>query len=80
MNLSEALEARLLAYVDDQLDETEIAEIETLLKHNPEATAFVRLLKAGDVPYAEAFAHELIEPLPDTIVEYVQTVSDNREK
>jgi anti-sigma factor RsiW len=73
MTLTEELAGRLLAYADGQLEEAQLAETEALLKHDPEAAAFVGLLKAGQVPYAEAFAHELTEPLPDSIIDCVRT-------
>jgi anti-sigma factor RsiW len=72
MNMSEDLEGRLLAYVDGQLDATQIAEIEAILQHDPDAAAFVHLLKAGHLSYARAFADELDEPLPEGSVDYVR--------
>lgn len=77
MSLSEALEGWLLRYVDGQLDAVEKAEVETLLRQDPQAAAFVRLLKAGDLPYVDAFAPVLSEPVPESFVEYIRSKSDN---
>lgn len=79
MNVSEELEGLLLRYADGQLNAAENAAIETLLKQDPEAATFVHLLKAGNLPYADAFAHVLVEPVPESIVAYVRSKSDNEQ-
>ncbi|MEX3899883.1 anti-sigma factor [Paraburkholderia sp. BR10954] len=57
-------DSRLLAYVDGELGPTEAASIEKELADSPELRESVKLLRASQLPYREAFATQKLPPLP----------------
>ncbi|MGF6483756.1 anti-sigma factor [Paraburkholderia sp. JPY419] len=57
-------DSRLMAYVDGDLGPTETASIEKELAVSPELQESVKLLRASQLPYREAFAAQKLPPLP----------------
>ena len=57
----------LLGFVDGVLQPPDQARAEALLESNPGASAFVEQLRGGDMPFREALAPMLDQPIPETV-------------
>jgi anti-sigma factor RsiW len=69
-------DALLLAYVDGELSQQQCQEIEQLMEHFPEVAERVSRLMASSLPYSEAFARQAIPPVPDSLVQKINALSE----
>jgi anti-sigma factor RsiW len=68
-------DALLLAYVDGELTPQQCQEIEQLMEVSPEVAKRVSNLMASCLPYHEAFAHQAIPAVPDSLLEKIEVLS-----
>lgn len=67
-----ALEVRLSAYIDGEVDETERKELEQLVSRNDEARLILEMLKAGNAFGDKAFEQVLHDPVPLSLVRNIK--------
>lgn len=75
MTTSVADDALLLAYVDGDLSPQQCREIEQLMEESPEVAERVFRLMASSLPYADAFARQAVPPVPDSLVQKIDALS-----
>jgi anti-sigma factor RsiW len=65
----------LMAYVDGELAPPERQQVESEISASPEVAERVALFEATCLPYREAFAHQKLPPLPDTLVKKIEQMA-----
>lgn len=71
------LEIRLSAYLDGQLPDTEVSEIEAIIARDEKVRTLFERLKAGSEFGRQAFEEMLHEPVPLTLVRGIRQAPDN---
>lgn len=61
-------DAVLLAYVDGDLPPDELRSVEDRIRTSSEITEKVALLRASQVDFADAFAHQSLPPVPESLI------------
>jgi anti-sigma factor RsiW len=64
-------DASLLAYVDGELPLFERADIENAMRASAYTAMCVSMLRASQLPYAAAFSHQALPPVPHTLTQQV---------
>ncbi|WP_244851014.1 anti-sigma factor [Caballeronia sp. SL2Y3] len=65
----------LLAYVDGKLPAPERAALERLLAASPDAALRVKRLETSKLPYADAFAHQRLPPVPPSLARMIDGIA-----
>ncbi|MEM5388497.1 hypothetical protein VSR68_33745 [Paraburkholderia phymatum] len=65
----------LMAYVDGALAARQRAEVERMLDDDPDAARCVAWLAASRLPYAHAFAHQRLPPVPASLANTIDIMS-----
>jgi anti-sigma factor RsiW len=74
MNFDDTL---LLAYVDGELPPSRHAEVERAIETSPDLASRVADLRGSVLPYRDAFAHQPMPPVPESLASFVaQLVRD----
>ncbi len=66
---------RLMAYVDGELSTTERQEVESEIATSPDTAERVALLSASRLPYSEAFAHQKLPPVPESLTRKIEEIA-----
>lgn len=67
-------DALLIAYVDGELSPQQCEEIEQLMNASPELAERVALLMASALPYTDAYARQAVPPVPESLVNKVDSL------
>jgi anti-sigma factor RsiW len=68
-------DAELLAYVDGALSAREREAFERKLERSPDAALRMARLEASRLPYAQAFAHRRLPPVPASLASMVDGIA-----
>src|SRR5580698_9690490 len=65
----------LMAYVDGELSPHDRHEVEREMTRSAEVSDRVALLKASQLPYQEAFAHQKLPPVPESLTRKIEEMA-----
>lgn len=65
----------LMAYVDGELSPHDRHEVEREMTRSAEVSDRVALLKASQLPYQEAFAHQKLPPVPESLARKIEDMA-----
>lgn len=65
----------LMAYVDGELSPHDRHEVEREMSRSVEVSDRVALLKASQLPYQEAFAHQKLPPVPESLTRKIEELA-----
>jgi anti-sigma factor RsiW len=65
----------LMAYVDGELSPHDRHEVEREMTRSAEVSDRVALLKASQLPYQEAFAHQKLPPVPESLTRKIEELA-----
>jgi anti-sigma factor RsiW len=65
----------LIAYVDGDLPPSDREEVEKEIGESAEVAERVALLKASRLPYQEAFAHQKLPPVPESLTKRIEELA-----
>jgi anti-sigma factor RsiW len=65
----------LMAYVDGELPPREDQEVENEIAASPDVAKRVALFRASRLPYREAFAHQKLPPIPESLTKKIEEMA-----
>jgi anti-sigma factor RsiW len=65
----------LMAYVDGELSPNDRHEVEREMSRSVEVSDRVALLKASQLPYQEAFSHQKLPPVPESLTRKIEEMA-----